>query len=209
MSRVSNLPLLAWFDCYVHVSTSVNCWQHAWHFCSWEEKTRQEEDNEQEKPSEPKAGCRGRVGTGFCWTLRWGGCARGRQINMEGGFRHVCEKSINKDCQSTGFLGVSEAMFLLMFSFKQFHHIQLPYTLIWLLQSCPNGRWILALVRSFAGWGKDASRGRQWRTAALRAKSVSGWLQGPCRVPFSLGMEVYWTGKPWRVENEQLYMCAV
>ena len=162
---------------------------------------------------------------------------------MEGGFRHVCEKSINKDCQSRGVLGVSEAtvdgrnpapvnrwfiplfigfnhprwcrissihsMFLLMFSFKQFRHIQLPYTLIWLLQSCPNGRWILALVRSFAGWGKDASRGRQWRTAALRAKSVSGWPQGPCRVPFSLGMEVYWTGKPWRVENEQLYMCAV
>ena len=28
-------------------------------FASWEEKTRQEEDNEQEKPSEPKAGCRG------------------------------------------------------------------------------------------------------------------------------------------------------
>ena len=44
-------------------STSVNCWQHAWHFCSWKGKTL-EEDNEQEKPSEPTVSQAAGAGSG-------------------------------------------------------------------------------------------------------------------------------------------------
>ena len=113
-------------------------------------------------------------------------------MNKDGEFRQFCEARINSEWVflskgSRGFWRYGMADFI--FTLNMFEAILTKSTtisLIWLLQSCPNGRWILALLRSFAGWGKDASRRRQWTTAALRAKSVSGWLQGPCRVPFSL-----------------------
>ena len=71
---------------------------------------------------------------------------------MEGDFRHVCEtKDKHRFSKQGVLLGGSEAMGVFMFSFMQFKHIQLQYALIWLLQWCPNGCRILALLRSFAG----------------------------------------------------------
>ena len=53
---------------------------------------------------------------------------------MEGEFRHVCETKHKHGFSKQGALGVSEAVSVFMCSFMQFKHIQLPYTLIWLLQ---------------------------------------------------------------------------
>ena len=54
---------------------------------------------------------------------------------MEGDFRHVCEtKDKHRFSKQGVLLGGSEARGVFMFSFMQFKHIQLPYTLIWLLQ---------------------------------------------------------------------------